>query len=74
MLYEVITYGFNKSHSVAYGYITYWSAYLKANHPLEFAVALLNNTGSDEKSIHILRYLLETEGIKHIPYDSYNFV
>lgn len=31
-------YGFNKSHSVVYGYIAYWLAYLKANFPLEFLV------------------------------------
>ena len=26
-------YAFNKSHSAAYGVITYWTAYLKANYP-----------------------------------------
>ena len=29
-------YGFNKSHSACYGHISYWTAYLKANHPVEF--------------------------------------
>src|SRR6056300_204470 len=32
---------FNKSHSVAYSYLTYITAYLKANHPVEFFCALM---------------------------------
>lgn len=36
-------YGFNKSHSAGYGHISYTTAYLKANHPLEFFTALLTN-------------------------------
>jgi DNA polymerase-3 subunit alpha len=34
-------YGFNKSHSVAYSFISYQTAYLKANFPLEFITATL---------------------------------
>ena len=33
-------YGFNKSHSACYGHISYWTAYLKANHPVEFVSGL----------------------------------
>ena len=36
-------YGFNKSHSAAYGLIAYQTAYLKANHPVEFMAALLSS-------------------------------
>ncbi|BAG13508.1 DNA polymerase III subunit alpha [Candidatus Endomicrobiellum trichonymphae] len=36
-------YGFNKSHSAAYGIISYKTAYLKANYPLEYITALCNN-------------------------------
>jgi len=35
-------YGFNKSHSAAYGIISYQTAYLKAHHPVEFVAALLS--------------------------------
>ena len=35
-------YGFNKSHSAAYGVISYWTAYLKAHHPIEFMAALMS--------------------------------
>ena len=34
-------YGFNKSHSTAYAFLAYQTAYLKANYPWHFAAALL---------------------------------
>ncbi|MBE9207883.1 trans-splicing intein-formed DNA polymerase III subunit alpha C-terminal partner DnaE-C [Nostoc sp. LEGE 06077] len=41
---------FNKSHSTAYGYVTYQTAYLKANYPLEYMAALLTaNSGDTDK-------------------------
>ncbi|MEW6743000.1 MAG: DNA polymerase III subunit alpha [Planctomycetota bacterium] len=43
-------YGFNKSHSTAYGVITYRTAYLKANHPRAFMAALLTcESGNSDK-------------------------
>ena len=36
-------YAFNKAHSVSYGLISYWTAYLKANYTAEYMVALLNS-------------------------------
>lgn len=42
-------YGFNKSHAVAYGYITYWTAILKAKYPVTFYTAWLNITDAGEK-------------------------
>ena len=35
-------YGFNKSHSAAYGWISYQTAFLKAHYPLEFMSAMLS--------------------------------
>lgn len=41
---------FNKSHSTAYGYVTYQTAYLKANYPVEYMAALLTaNSGDTDK-------------------------
>jgi DNA polymerase III subunit alpha len=40
-------YGFNKSHSAAYAYISYWTAYLKANFPVEFMAALTSLDKND---------------------------
>ncbi|MEI6071025.1 MAG: DNA polymerase III subunit alpha [Verrucomicrobiae bacterium] len=39
-------YGFNKSHSAAYGWISYQTAFLKARHPLEFMAAMLSYDAS----------------------------
>ncbi|MBI4430253.1 MAG: DNA polymerase III subunit alpha [Candidatus Omnitrophica bacterium] len=36
-------YGFNKAHSTAYAFISYQTAYLKANYPIEFMTALLSS-------------------------------
>lgn len=36
-------YGFNRSHSAAYGVVTYYTAYLKANYPAEYMAALLSS-------------------------------
>ena len=54
-VYELIlkfaNYGFNKSHSVAYGLLAYQLSYLKANFPLEFYTSLLNSViGAEGKT------------------------
>jgi len=59
-------YGFNRSHSAAYAVITYQTAYLKANYPVEFMAALLNSEMNNTDKI--VEYVKETEamGIKVI--------
>ncbi len=48
-------YGFNKSHSAAYGIISYQTAYLKANHPVDFMAGVLAcELGNSEKLAHFL--------------------
>lgn len=63
------SWGMNRSHTVSYGVISYWCAYMKAHHPLEFAVANLNNMKSEESAIKLLRDLVENEGIEYVPVD-----
>jgi DNA polymerase III subunit alpha len=46
-------YGFNKSHSACYGHISYWTAYMKANHPVEFMAALLSNEVNNTDKITV---------------------
>ncbi|MGN0064380.1 MAG: DNA polymerase III subunit alpha, partial [Nocardioides sp.] len=46
-------YAFNKSHSAAYGVITYWTAYLKANYPTEYMAALLTSVKDDKDKMAI---------------------
>lgn len=62
------SYMFNKSHSVAYGLVSYQSAYLKAHYPLEFAAAVLSKSDSHDKQLSILRELKD-EGVDYIPFD-----
>lgn len=47
---EFAKYGFNKSHSTAYGFVTYQTAWLKAHYPAEFMAALLSGEmGNSDK-------------------------
>ncbi|OWY67427.1 DNA polymerase III subunit alpha [cyanobacterium TDX16] len=48
-------YCFNKSHSTAYGYVTYQTAYLKANFPVEYMAALL--TANSDKTEQVQKYI-----------------
>jgi DNA-directed DNA polymerase III PolC len=62
------SWAFNKSHSVAYGIISYWCCWLKAHFPLEFAAATLDAESEPGKQLAMLREL-DAEGIKYIPVD-----
>ena len=61
-------YGFNKSHGVAYAYITYWTAVLKARYPDAFYTAWLNVSDSADKYGWIIDLALK-DGIKVLPPD-----
>lgn len=52
-------YGFNKSHSTAYALISYRTAYLKANYPVEFMTALL--TSERDNTDKIVEYVNEAQ-------------
>jgi DNA polymerase-3 subunit alpha len=63
-------YGFNKSHSAAYAYLAYVTAYLKAHYPIDFMAALLTaETGNTSK---VVKYISETRemGIRILPPDA----
>ncbi len=48
-------YGFNKSHSAAYAFLSYQTAFLKANYPVEFMAAILSNElGNADKLRHFI--------------------
>lgn len=59
LILNFASYGFNKSHSVAYSIISYKMAYLKANYPLYFYLALLNMAKDDE--VKTKKYLQEVK-------------
>ena len=60
-------YGFNKSHSTAYALISYRTAYLKANYPVEFMTALM--TSERDNIDKVAFYIEESErmGIQILP-------
>ncbi|PID51008.1 MAG: DNA polymerase III subunit alpha [Propionibacteriales bacterium] len=60
-------YAFNKAHAAAYGLLSYWTAYLKANYPVEFMAALLQSVKGDKDKSAV--YLAECRhmGIKVLP-------
>ncbi|WP_166503516.1 DNA polymerase III subunit alpha [Modestobacter italicus] len=62
-------YAFNKAHSAAYGLVSYWTAYLKANYPAEYMAGLLTSVGDDKDRRPV--YLAECRrmGIKVLPPD-----
>ncbi|WP_289017503.1 DNA polymerase III subunit alpha [uncultured Ornithinimicrobium sp.] len=62
-------YAFNKAHTAAYGVISYWTAYLKANYPAEYMAALLTSVGDDKDKTAL--YLAECRrmGIAVLPPD-----
>jgi DNA polymerase-3 subunit alpha len=43
-------YGFNRAHSVAYAFVAYWMAYLKANYPSYFIAVLMSSVIGSEKN------------------------
>jgi len=52
---EFANYGFNKSHSAAYGWISYQTAFLKTHYPLEFMSALLSfDAGTTERLAEVI--------------------
>ena len=57
LIYKFANYGFNKSHSVAYAYVSYEMAWFKANHFTEFMANILNDSVSDSKgTAEYIRY------------------
>ena len=64
LILKFANYGFNKSHSIAYGTVAYQTAYLKANYPLYFYKALLNGVlGSELKTYDYIKEC-EKAGVK----------
>ena len=60
-------YAFNKAHSSAYGLVTYWTAYLKANYPAEYMAALLTSVGDDKDKSAVYLNECRRMGIRVLP-------
>ncbi|MDR0993497.1 MAG: DNA polymerase III subunit alpha [Verrucomicrobiota bacterium] len=66
---EFASYGFNKSHSAAYGIVTFQTAYLKANYPVEFMAAMLSSEMGNTDKLPVLVAETQKMGIRVLPPD-----
>ncbi|MEU0485657.1 DNA polymerase III subunit alpha [Streptosporangium sp. NPDC006013] len=62
-------YAFNKAHSAAYGLVSYWTAYLKANYPAEYMAGLLTSVKDDKDKSALYLNECRRMGIKVLPPD-----
>jgi DNA polymerase-3 subunit alpha len=69
LLEKFAGYGFNKSHSAAYGVISYQTAYLKAHYPVEFMAGLLSNEINNTEKISVFVGECKRMGISIQPPD-----
>jgi DNA polymerase-3 subunit alpha len=62
-------YGFNKSHAAAYALVSYHTAYLKANYPVEFLAASMTYDMGNTDKLNVFRQELQKLGIDLMPPD-----
>ena len=62
-------YAFNKAHTAAYGLVSYWTGYLKANYPAEYMAALLTSVRDDKDKSALYLNECRRMGIKVLPPD-----
>jgi DNA polymerase-3 subunit alpha len=62
-------YGFNKSHSAAYGLLTVQTAWLKAHYPVEFMAALISSEASNTDKVVLHVAEARQDGIEVLPPD-----
>lgn len=69
MVAKFAGYGFNRAHAIAYAVISYQTAYLKANYPVEMLVAIMNTEIGDTDKISMFCEDAKDLGIKVTPPD-----
>jgi DNA polymerase-3 subunit alpha len=62
-------YAFNKSHSAGYGLVSYQTAWLKANYPVEYLAALLTSVKNNKDRLPLYLHTCRTMGITVLPPD-----
>lgn len=63
------SYCFNRSHSAAYAFVAYQTAYLKCHFPVEYLSALLSSVSSDQEKTQLYIEEAQKKGIKVLPPD-----
>ncbi len=69
LMAQFADYGFNRSHSVAYAYLAYQTAYLKAHYSPYFYAAVLSNEAGDTTKVYKYSTELRSSGLKLLPPD-----
>lgn len=67
LLEKFANYGFNKSHAAAYAVVSYQTAWLKANHPVEFMAAVMNCDSHLTDKLAIYKRECDRMGIEIVP-------
>lgn len=69
LMKQFADYGFNRSHSMAYAYVAFQTAYLKAHYPAHFYAAVLSHESDDSAKVYKYSTELRTMGLKLLPPD-----
>ena len=67
LLEKFANYGFNKSHAAAYAVVSYQTAWLKANHPVEFMAAVMNCDIHLTDKLSVYKREVDRMGIETVP-------
>ena len=63
------SYCFNRSHSAAYAFVAYQTAYLKCHYPVEYMACLLSSVSNDQEKTQLYIEECNKKGIKVLPPD-----
>jgi DNA polymerase-3 subunit alpha len=69
LMSQFADYGFNRSHSIAYAYLAFQTAYLKAHHPAYFYASVLSHESQDSAKVYKYSNELRSIGLKLLPPD-----
>ena len=69
LMAQFADYGFNRSHSVAYAYLAFQTAYLKAHYPAYFYASVLSNEADDTTKVYKYSNELRSLGLELLPPD-----
>ena len=69
LMSQFADYGFNRSHSVAYAYVAFQTAYLKAHYPAYFYASVLSSEAGDTSKIYKYSKELKNSGLELLPPD-----
>jgi DNA polymerase-3 subunit alpha len=69
LMAQFADYGFNRSHSIAYAYLAFQTAYLKAHYPAFFYASVLSHESQDSAKVYKYSNELRSIGLKLLPPD-----